>query len=200
MAFTDPTGYISIPPELTRGVAWKQPCRVATTANITIATALNNGDAIDGVTLATGDRVLVKNQSTGSQNGIYVVGATPVRAFDMDQDLTSDVPAEEVVGAFVFVTEGTVNAQTLWRSTNTGAPVIGTTAIAFAQYAASTFALNDLTDVDTTGESSGDRLRFDGTTWKPSALVWRPAMVLDPVSGNYLPVTTGDGDAVMVEA
>ena len=53
--------------------------RCATTANITIATALNNGDTLDGVTLSTGDRVLVKNQSTASQNGIYIVGATPTR-------------------------------------------------------------------------------------------------------------------------
>lgn len=51
--------------------SWKRPCRAATTANITIATALNNGDVLDGVTLATGDRVLVKDQSTGSQNAIY---------------------------------------------------------------------------------------------------------------------------------
>ena len=45
---------------------------MASTANAVIASALENGDAIDGVTLATGDRVLLKNQSTGSENGIYV--------------------------------------------------------------------------------------------------------------------------------
>ncbi len=54
--------------------------RAATTANITIAGALNNGDTLDGVTLATGDLVLVKDQTTAAQNGVYVVGATPVRA------------------------------------------------------------------------------------------------------------------------
>lgn len=53
--------------------------RCATTANITIASALNGDDSIDGVTLATGDRVLVKNQTTASQNGIYIVGASPAR-------------------------------------------------------------------------------------------------------------------------
>ena len=133
MASTDPTGYISIPPDLIRGVSWKQPCRLATTGNITISTALNNGDSIDGVTLATGDRVLVKDQSTGSQNGIYVVGATPARAFDMDQDLTTTVPAEEVMGAFVYVIAGSTNGGKLFRSTNTSAPTLGTTALTFTE-------------------------------------------------------------------
>lgn len=53
--------------------------RCATTANITIASALNAGNSIDGVVLAEGDRVLVKNQSTASQNGIYIAGVTPAR-------------------------------------------------------------------------------------------------------------------------
>lgn len=61
-------------------------------------------------------------------------------------------------------------------------------------------ALDDLTDVTLTTPAVADRLRFDGSVWRNSALLWRPSMVLDPTSGNYLPVTTGDGDAVMVEA
>lgn len=135
MASTDPTGYLSIPPDLIRGMAWKQPCRVATSANITISTALNAGDTIDGVTLAAGDRVLVKDQTTGSQNGIYVVSASPLRAFDMDQDLSTAVPADEILGAAVQVIAGTVNGGTFWRVTNTSAATLGTTAIAWAQFA-----------------------------------------------------------------
>ncbi len=131
---TDPTGYISIPPELTRGVAWKQPCRVATTANIAISTALNAGDTIDGVTLVAGDRVFVKSQTAGAENGIWVTAATPVRAFDMDQDVSASlVPAEEVMGAFIYVLAGTANGGTLWRNTNTTPPVLGTTALTFTQ-------------------------------------------------------------------
>ena len=57
----------------------KDSVRVATTTDITIASDLNVGDSIDGVTLADGDRVLVKNQSTASQNGIYIAGSSPVR-------------------------------------------------------------------------------------------------------------------------
>ncbi len=131
---TDPTGYISIPYELMRGMSWKIACRVATTANITISTALNNGDTIDGITLVTGDRVLVKNQSTASQNGIYIVGATPTRAADMDQDLTTSIPAEEIAGAVVFVISGTANASTIWYTTNAVGGTIGSTSITWTQF------------------------------------------------------------------
>lgn len=105
---------------------WKQPVRCATTANVTIATALNAGDTLDGVTLAAGDRVLVKNQSTASQNGIYLVSATPARAPDMDED-------EEVLGAAVYVIAGTANAGTAWAVTTTTAVTVDTDAIAWAQ-------------------------------------------------------------------
>src|SRR5689334_20216224 len=66
------------------GLSWKQPVRVATTTNGTLATAYANGQTIDGVTLTTGDRILIKDQSTASENGIYVVAATgaPARATD----------------------------------------------------------------------------------------------------------------------
>ena len=105
----------------------KELCRVATTASITISTALNSGDVIDGVTLADGDRVLVKDQSTGSQNGIYVVGSSPVR----DYDESTDDPS---FGYLVLILQGTANAGTLWHNTNASAPTIGTTALTFAAF------------------------------------------------------------------
>jgi hypothetical protein len=107
---------------------------VATTASITISTALNNGDTIDGVTLVTGDRVLVKNQGTPAQNGIYIVGVTPTRAADMDQDLTTSIPAEEIAGAVVFVISGTANASTIWYTTNAVGGTIGSTSITWTQF------------------------------------------------------------------
>ena len=106
----------------------KQSVRAATTANITIATALNNGDTIDGVTLATGDRVLVKDQSTGSENGIYVVGATPARADD------ADTSADVTAGMFVFVTEGTANGDNGFILTTNDTITLGTTALTFTQF------------------------------------------------------------------
>ena len=132
----DPTGRISHLPQFHRGVSWKQPCRVATTANVTIATDLNAGDTIDGVVLVAGDRVLVKDQTTGSQNGIYAAGVTPARDYDMDQDGTTSVPAEEVIGALVYIVAGTVNAGKLFRNTNATAPTLGTTALTFSEIAA----------------------------------------------------------------
>ena len=66
------------------GVKWVDPVRVATTANGTLATAFDDASTVDGVTLATGDRILIKNQSDAKANGIYVVAASgaPTRATD----------------------------------------------------------------------------------------------------------------------
>lgn len=96
--------------------------RVATTTNITTSTDLNSGDVIDGVTLANGDRVLVKDQSTKSQNGIWVVAASPSRATD------ADAAGELSGGSYVFVEEGTANADTGWVITTNGSITPGTTA------------------------------------------------------------------------
>jgi hypothetical protein len=108
-----------------QGLSPKQACRVATTGNITISTALNSGDTIDGVTLATGDRVLVKDQSTASQNGIYVVAASPARATDADA-------WDELVGAYVVVAEGSTNADTTWLCTSDKGGTLNTTSVTWS--------------------------------------------------------------------
>ena len=117
-------------PEFHRKTAHPQPVRCATTANITISTALNNGDMLDGLTLATGDRVLVKDQSTGADNGIYEVGTSPARAYDMDDGL-------EALGALVYVIAGTANGGKAFKNTNATLPTIGVTALTFAEFAPS---------------------------------------------------------------
>ena len=101
----------------------------ATTANVALATALENGDVLDGVTLATGNRILVKNQTTTSENGIYVVQASgqPTRATDFDTALEVDS------GDFIFVSGGTANANTGWVQTSRPATV-GTDPITFSQF------------------------------------------------------------------
>jgi len=112
------------------GLTWKESVRAASTATVDIA-QLNNGDALDGVTVATGDRVLLKNQSSGGENGIYVVGATAgtsARATDADS-------TAELHNATVFVREGTVNADTAWVQTAT-VTTVGTTAQTWAQFGA----------------------------------------------------------------
>jgi len=105
----------------------RRAIRVATTANITISTALNVGDIIDGVVLADGDRVLVKNQSTGSQNGIYIAGAVPVRSDDYAE-------SSQVGGTFLIVTDGIVNADSLWLcSSNPPNDVVGVNNLTYIQ-------------------------------------------------------------------
>ena len=112
------------------GIDWKPSVRVATTAPITLATDLENGDTLDGVTLATGDRVLVKNQTDATENGLYLVAASgaPTRSSDADT-------AAEITASFaVFVEEGTVNTDSGWTLTNNGAVTVGTTELTFTQF------------------------------------------------------------------
>lgn len=107
------------------GLTIKTPVRAATTASIT----LSGTQTIDGVAVIAGDRVLVKNQGTGSQNGIYVAAAGSwSRATDADSD------AEVKSGMYVMVTEGTTNDNTSWVLTTNNAITVGTTALTFTQF------------------------------------------------------------------
>jgi hypothetical protein len=113
-----------------QGIDWKASVKAATTGAITLASDLENGDTLDGVTLATGDRVLVKDQVTGSQNGIYVVKASGAP----DRSTDADTGAEVTANFAVFVEQGTVNADSGFTLTNNGAVTIGTTALVFTQF------------------------------------------------------------------
>ena len=104
----------------------KESVVCATTANGTLATAFENGDTVDGIVLATGNRILIKNQSAPAENGIYTVNASgaPTRATDFDS-------WTEIVGAFVSVESGTVNAGTQWLCNVVSGGTLNTTAITF---------------------------------------------------------------------
>lgn len=105
-----------------QGLSWKQAVRVATTANIT----LSGAKTIDGVSVVAGDRVLVKDQSTGSANGIYVVAAGAwSRASDADS-------SAEIDSMTVYVEAGTAGQDTVWTLT-TNDPTLGSTALVYAQ-------------------------------------------------------------------
>ena len=110
------------------GKIWKYKERAATTTNGALATTYANGQTIDGVALATGDRILIKNQTVGAENGIYTVNASgaPTRASDADT-------GSELINATVFVSEGSSNADTAWTCTN-NTITLGTTAITFVQF------------------------------------------------------------------
>jgi hypothetical protein len=114
---------------LVNGTDWKQSVRAATTANIT----LSGLQTIDGISLSANDRVLVKDQTTQSANGIYTAQSGAwVRATD------ADTSAEVTAGLAVMVTEGTANGDTQWRLTTNDAITLGTTALVFAQIGAGT--------------------------------------------------------------
>lgn len=117
-------GYVD---SVAQGLQVKNAVRVASTANITNLLSAPTGP-IDGITMANGDRILVKNQSTGSENGIYLwnsAGCT--RAGDMDSGL-------EVLGAFCFVQQGTTQADTGWVCTNDAPFTMGSTAMTWTQF------------------------------------------------------------------
>ena len=138
------------------GLDVKASVRAATTAPINLASDLEAGDTLDtNVTLVAGDRVLVKDQSTASENGIYVVQASgaAVRATDFDDN------AEVSPGAFTFVEEGTLNADSGWVLTTNGTINVGVTGLTWALFsvAGSIFAGDGLT-------KTGNTLNVVGTT------------------------------------
>ena len=107
-----------------QGLDIKNSVRAATTTNIT----LEGTQTVDGVVLVAGDRVLVKNQTNATQNGIYVVGTPWTRAID------ADVNGELTAGSFTFVEEGTYNNDSGWVISTNGEIVIGTDDIAWTQF------------------------------------------------------------------
>lgn len=112
------------------GLDVKASVKVATTGAITLSSDLAPGDTIDGYTLVAGDRVLVKNQDTASENGIYEVQSdgSVVRADDADSN------AEVTPGLFTFVEQGTVNADSGWVLI-TDAPIsLGSTGLEFSLF------------------------------------------------------------------
>ena len=149
----------------------KDSVRVASTANIDIANDLENGDTLDGVTLATGDRVLLKNQSTASENGIYVVVASGAASRSEDANASADVTS----GMFVWVEEGTANADQGYVLTTNDTINLNTTSLTFTQFSGagqitagigmtkSGNTLNVALD-DITIEDNSDSLRIKGIT------------------------------------
>jgi hypothetical protein len=155
-----------------QGLDVKQSVRVATTAAVIFATGLENADTLDGVTLATGDRILVKDQGGPGvahvDNGIYVVqvSGAPVRASDSNG--TADT-GELKAGTFVFVEEGTVNSDKGFVLSTNGTITVGSTAIAWTQFSgAGSF-------------TAGDGLSQDGNTINVNVTTNRTAITADAI-------------------
>jgi hypothetical protein len=183
-----------------QGLDVKQSVRVATTAAVNLAADLQTGDVIDGVTLAAGDRVLVKNQVSGSENGIYVAVASGTALRSSDANGTVDT-GELKPGTFAFVEEGTVNSDKGFVVSTNGAITIDSTAIAWTQFSgAGSF-------------EAGDGLSQSGNTINVNVTSNRTAITADAIdiSANYVgqtsittlgTITTGvwDGTDVAVTA
>jgi len=127
------------------GLDVKESVAVATTGNLsatydngagTLTASSNGALSIDGVTPSASDRVLVKDQTTQTQNGIYTVttvgdGST---AFVLTRAPDADTAAELTGGTFFFVEQGTSNADNGYVATHNGVPTFGTTNITFSQF------------------------------------------------------------------
>lgn len=127
------------------GQSWKLPVRVVAATAGTFASSFENGDTVDGVVLATGDRILLAAQADATQNGIYTVNASgaPTRSTDADT-------GAELVSAACFVSAGTTYHDTQWTCTNDTAPTLGVDNIAWVQIASGAGLLqasNNLSDV-----------------------------------------------------
>jgi hypothetical protein len=138
-----------------QGLDVKDSVRVASVAPVAIASALEAGDVIDGVTLVAGDRVLLKDQSTASENGIYVAVASGAASRATDANTSAKV----TTGMFTFVAEGTVNGDNGFVLTTNDTITLGTTGLTFVQFsgAGQVIAGDGLT-------KSGNTLDVVGTT------------------------------------
>lgn len=187
-----------------QGLDVKDSVRAATTANIT----LSGEQTIDGVSVVAGDRVLVKAQTNGAENGIYVVSAS---AWSRASDANSS--AEVTPGMFTFVEEGTTNADTGWVLTTNAVITLDTTSLAFTQFSgAGTITAGDgLTKSGSTinvGAGTGITVNADDVALTGQALAFHNlasnGLVARTSSGNVsartiagtasrLSVSNGDG-------
>jgi hypothetical protein len=186
----------------------KQSVRVASTANITISSP---GTTIDGVTMISGDRVLVKNQSTGSENGIYVWSGS-ASAMSRAPDAASST--DFVYGFKVFVTEGTVNNKTYWTFTTVGTITVGSTSLVFSQDAVTggvvtgttgTFSsevqATDFKATGLTGATQASRYVGATTTGAPASGTFVTGdYVEDRTSGSFWVCTSGGTPGTWVSA
>lgn len=157
---------------LVAGLSWKASVRAATTVAGTLATSFENGDTIDGVVLATGDRILIKNQASATENGIYVVAASgaPTRSSDANTGL-------ELVNATTLVNEGTVNAETQWTQ-STNAPItIGVSNIVFVAINVGTY-------------SAGNGLSQSGNTFSINTAITMDLSTAQVATNKDLSATT----------
>jgi len=144
------------------GIKWKDSVIVGSVANGAIATAFANGQTVNGVTLSTGDRILLKAQTDGIQNGIYVVenSGAPTRSSDM---ATGSLSASVAV----FLSQGTASSDTAWVCTNDeGGDVVDDDALVFTQFSSISAVAGSNTEIQFNNNGffgASPNLIYDGT-------------------------------------
>jgi hypothetical protein len=165
-------GYVDA---VSEGLHVHEAARVAVNGNISIANGLENGDNAGGVTLATGDRVLLKDQTNAAENGIYVVQASGQALRATDFDTATEVDS----GDFIFVTAGTY-ANTGWVQTLKPA-TIGSDALSFTQFSgAGTF-------------TAGNGLLLDGTVFEIDDTITATRTYVDTELDAHIDLTSAHG-------
>lgn len=182
------------------GLSWKEVCVAATTTPGALATSFAAGQVIDGVTLALDDRILIKDQGTGSENGIYIVTAgAATRAPDMPTGSSAS-------GNAVFVDQGTTNADTAFVCTNTkGSDVVGTDALVFVAFTSNTvLAGTNLTKTGNTINFPGQMTTNLEVTTAGSTIIMASGSIVDSAGSidfaNNNLTTTGVATATSFSA
>lgn len=177
-----------------QGLKVKDSSRVATTVAGTLASDFENGDTIDGVVLATNDRILIKNQASGIENGIYVVNASgaPTRSADL-------AAASAASSAYTFITEGTSNANSGWLCSNaTGSDVVGTDALTFTQFsgAGQISAGTGLTKIGSVLSVNASQTQVTAVGTLTTG-IWNASVIPVLYGGTGTTTSTGTGDTVL---
>jgi len=182
------------------GIDWKESARVASTGPLTVASA---PAAIDGVTLVNGDRVLLKDQASLPENGIYIFngsGSALTRSLDADED--SEVSAMMTVG----IEEGTANADRVYTVTSNDPLTVGTSDIVFGLLPVNTFTGGNGIDITGTVISvdllAGGGLKFSGIELAVEPADFAGVGLIDDGADNLAidwSVTFNDAKAVKAE-
>lgn len=164
-----------------QGLDVKASVRVASTANVSVSSAPST---IDGVTLASGDRVLLKDQTAPAENGIRVFTAAGA---SLDRAADAATSAMVTTGMFTFVAEGTANADKGWVLTTNDAITLGTTALAFTQFSGSGTVVGTTNRISVTGNQVDVDTAYAGQT----SIVTLGTITTGVWNGTAIPVLYG---------
>jgi hypothetical protein len=176
-----------------QGLSTKKSAVAATTIAGTLATSFSNASVIDGVTLTTGDRILIKDQANSIENGIYIVTAgSPTRASDLAN-------GSFAAGIYVFIEEGTVNADSGWVCiSDDGSDIVGTNSLSFAQFTSA-----GIVTAGTGLTKTGNTLSVNASQTQITAVgtlttgTWNATTIAVANGGTGVTTSTGTGSNVL---